>query len=115
MSAARYDFQIEQGFDFTRVLTWKDADQNPIDLSGYSAKLQARPVGATDAVISLNDVSGISLGGIAGTITLHLEEAATTALDFDIMPYTLAVYSGTGTSVPLLRGYITLVKESING
>ena len=42
MSAGQYSFTIEQGTDFSRVLTWIDGNGNVIDLSGYTAACQVR-------------------------------------------------------------------------
>ena len=39
MPAGRYDFTIEQGADFDRVLTCKDAAGNLIDFTGLNARL----------------------------------------------------------------------------
>ena len=39
MAASQYDFSIEQGTSFKLSLIYKDADNNPINISGYCAKL----------------------------------------------------------------------------
>jgi len=39
MSAAKYDFQIEQGSSFSMSLVYKDDDGNVIDLTGWCARI----------------------------------------------------------------------------
>ena len=42
MPAGRYDFTIEQGADFDRVLTCKDAAGNLIDFTGLTLARRSR-------------------------------------------------------------------------
>lgn len=113
ITAGDYDFTIYQGRTFSTVLTWKDQNNNPVNLTGYSARLQARA--STDAASTIVDLSnpsgGISLGGAAGTITLSMSEAATGALTADKAIYDLKVTDSLGTSNTLLRGTVFITKR----
>ena len=50
MSAGKYSFVIEQGATFTIQLDYKDNTGTPIDLTGYSGKMQIRPTVTSDTV-----------------------------------------------------------------
>ena len=39
MAASQYDFKVEQGSSFKLQLIYKDSNSNPINLSGYCARI----------------------------------------------------------------------------
>jgi len=117
MSAGQYNFTIEQGADFLRTFTWKDAAGDPIDIGGYTFRMMARN-DYDDAlpVISLSTVSppgGIAItgDGSAGQFTISMAAAITALLNFSSIMYDLEAISGTGAVIRLLQGTITLSKE----
>lgn len=75
MAAGSYTINAEQGATFQLALVWRDSDGEPIDLSGYSARMQVRSDPADeDALISIStDEGGIVLGGEAGTIAIEID------------------------------------------
>jgi hypothetical protein len=82
---ASLSFRLYQGATFSEPVTLNDGSGNPINLTGCTAKLQARrDIADTDPVFALDSTTGgIVLGGAAGTITLNLSAAATKALAID--------------------------------
>jgi hypothetical protein len=71
---------IIRGADWSRTITWDDADGNPINLTGYSAA--CRFFRGSTWVFELGtavDVGGITLGGSAGTVALNITAAETSA------------------------------------
>jgi hypothetical protein len=109
--AGKYDIVIEQGATFSRVITWKDSSNNPVDLTGYAARLQIRPtIGSGEPILTLTDGGGIELGGLAGTIALTISATQTAALNFSTANYDLELVSGE-TVKRLLRGSATLDEE----
>ncbi len=109
-----YDFQIEQGASVAKLIE-VFVDGVSIDLTNYSARLQAREK-VTDTVPIL-DLDSELLGGLtidegAGTITLVLTPEETAALDFGMAEYNLEIYTVDDAEVfRILRGFITLSKE----
>jgi hypothetical protein len=103
--AATYGFTADKGATFTQVIKWKDANNNLINLTGYSAEMVIREkTTATNIVLTLSTSNGrIALGGAEGTITLSVS-----ASDMDIAPnqytYTLELTSSTGEVTRLLLG-----------
>ena len=42
MAAGLYDITIEQGATFQMNLTWKDSTGSPVNITGYTARMQVR-------------------------------------------------------------------------
>lgn len=113
MSGA-YNIVVEQGATFRKELTWKDNSGNPIDLTGYTAKMQIRKKhGAADpAAATLSDADGsITLGGASGTIILNMTSTITAALTLASGFYDLELTSGGGFVTRLLEGTYVLRPE----
>lgn len=111
MPAAIYDFEIEQGTTLNKRMVWKDSTGAPVNLSGYTARMQLRPSVSSDTVL-LNlttENGGITLGGATGEITLHFTAAQTAALPKGGV-YDLEVIIG-GNVTRLLQGAVSLSKE----
>lgn len=80
MSAGTLNMTAEQGATFNVVLTWKDSNDNPIDLTGYTARMQIRDsyLSSSTTLFDMTTANGkITLGGAAGTIALLLTAAET--------------------------------------
>jgi hypothetical protein len=109
---APYNITINQGSTFRVVLTWKDASDNAINLTGYSARMQGRrTVESSTTIFSLTSGSGITLGGAAGTITIELSATATAALTPSSGVYDLELVSGAGDVTRLIEGSFTVKSE----
>ena len=73
MAAGNYDFTIEQGATVDFAVQYKDSGSNPIDLSGYQARMQLRPtLGSSTIYITLSSSlgpcgTGLNLSGSSGT------------------------------------------------
>lgn len=79
--AAIQDFDIDQGSNWTEQLIWKDEALDPVDLTGYTARLQIRRrVGSSVVQLELTTGAGITLGGALGTIDLAITAAQSAAL-----------------------------------
>ena len=114
MPAGTLDLEIEQGATFTKVLTWKDSEDVPINLSGFQARMQIRTTeeAADPPALALTTVNGrIALGGIAGTITLLISATDTSAITAGSYVYDLELESGGGTVTRLVKGAVTVDRE----
>jgi len=125
MAAAKYPFTIEQGVTTILEFQYKDADENPIDLTGYSGRMQIKSDYADNAPTtyatfssSLNpDNTGLSFSGSNGTtpptsgsIGLYISAATSSAFTFETAKYDLEIYSGSLVT-RLVEGTIKLSKE----
>lgn len=109
----RYNLSIQQGATLAVAVTWKDSNDVPVDLTGYTARLQVKETYDGNAVLSLNTSNGgIALGGTAGTINLAAAATATAALAAPFSGvYDLELVSGSGVVTRLLEGAATVSPE----
>jgi hypothetical protein len=109
-----HNFVIHQGATFSLEVTYQDANGDPINLTGYTARMHVRLKREdTDTLLVLTTENGrIALGGAAGTVTLTVTAADTAALDWTgPAVYDLELISGGGVVTRLLMGRVTLSKE----
>ena len=125
MAAGKYSFTIEQGSTVDFEVVYKDSNSDPIDLSGYDARMQIRPSIGSDTIhmtlsSSLGDC-GTGLNGSNGTtplasgsIGVFISAATSSLLDFNEALYDLEIASGSGhcaVVTRILEGRIKLSKN----
>ncbi|MBN8248335.1 MAG: hypothetical protein J0L84_12950 [Verrucomicrobia bacterium] len=92
---------------------WSQENGDPVDLTGYTAKMQVRPQTADGAPIL--DLStggnGITLGGAAGTIAVTASAATTRTLTPGEYVYDLELTSPTGVVTTIVAGQFTLFMD----
>ena len=112
--AGKLNLTIEQGATFNPVLTYTD-DQVPpvaIDLSGYDARMHIRAAkGDATTLDELSVGSGITLGGVAGTIALLITDTDTAAYTWTKAVYDLEIISAGGIVTRLLQGAVIVTPE----
>jgi len=110
MTPGKLNLLCPQGSTFSRTLTYK-LDDSPVDLTGYDARLQVREYHySDDFVVNLSNLSGITLGGSAGTITVFIAASATQELVPGSYVYDLELVAG-GTVTRLVEGKFTVTPE----
>ena len=116
--AGKLNIVIEQGTTFNPVLTYTDnsVPAVPIDLSGYTARMQIRLKQTDPTFIVGGELTtgngGITLGGAAGTIALLITDTVTTAFTFATAVYDLELIDGGGIVIRLITGTVTLSTET---
>lgn len=111
MAAGIYDITIEQGATFQMNLTWKDSTGSPVNISGYSARMQVREnYEAEDTLVSLVSPADITLGGALGTIAITIAASATQNLQLEEGVYDLELVNGA-TVTRLIQGKATISRE----
>lgn len=129
MAAGLYNFTIEQGSTLDFRIQYLDRSGDPIDLSGYHAKMQIRdePRGsrlhATLSSSLSQDGTGLNLTPVSASLTLPpssgsievvISAASSSLFNFDKAYYDLEIMSGSGSSrrvIRILQGKIKLSKE----
>ena len=129
MAAVRYNFTIEQGTTVNFELQYQDSNSNPINLTGYSGRMQLRPNFAdeTNTVYitlssSLNpDGTGLNFSGSNGTtplssgsIGVYISSCTSSLFTFDSALYDLELYSGSSDcpyTIRLVQGSVNISKE----
>lgn len=112
MPAATYNIVADQGATFSRVITWKTTAGTPVDLTGYTAKMQVRVTySSPSAVLTLSTAAGsIVLGGALGTITIT-GAASSMTMDGNNYVYDLELTSSGGAVTRLVMGNFTVRAE----
>ena len=82
MAAGLYDILIEQGADWNLTLTWRDELGNPMNLAGYTARMQVRETFASKVkVFDLTTENGlITLDPPNGLVSLRIPAAVSAAV-----------------------------------
>lgn len=111
MTATKYTFICEQGANFNHVVTWKNAEGEPIDNTDYTARMQVRKDPGFEPEIELTTENNqIELGGANGEVQLQLLSADTAALVPGDYLYDLELVTGAGEISRIVEGVF-----SVNG
>jgi hypothetical protein len=100
---ATYNLTIQAGEDFRLVLTLKDATGTVQNLSGYSYKSQYRSAAAPSGTIYATYSCSV-LSPTAGTVSVRLSKAQTTALTGTQGVWDLLQTDSGGADSYLLKG-----------
>ena len=122
MAASKYDFTIEQGTSFKISLIYKDNAGNPINLTGWCARLIWKTnTNITQTFSSDNidyNVYKFTIDDIAGKLTLMMPSSTTNSFNFHTAKYDLELqspddlYAGGGKYITrLLFGSVNIVKR----
>ena len=108
MAAGTYNFTIEQGATFSRLLTLKEND-SVMNLTGYSAASQMRLSHDTSTVAGT--ITSTITNASAGQITLSMTSSATGAIEEGMYVYDIEITSGAGSVTRILQGKVTLTPQ----
>lgn len=128
MSAGRYPLYIEQGTTVDFEIQYRDSNGNPVDLTGYGARMQIRPsVDSSTVYLSLtstlnSDGTGINMSGstpykptASGSLGIYIASCTSSRLDFGDAVYDLEIFTPINVSCPIvtriLQGPVRLSKE----
>lgn len=102
--SAKYNLVCEQATTFNFVFTIKNGS-TPWNLTGYTATMTVRPfVGASTTTVVATTANGrITLGGIAGSVTVSIDATTTGAIAAGRYAYDLVLTSGA-TVTRILEG-----------
>lgn len=115
MSAGIYKIEVEQGATFTLPLTWK-INANPVNVTGYTARLQVRTDGSGRVpsnilILSITSDDNITLGGSDGSIEVYLSPNDTAALAQGRYTYDLELEAPNGRVTRLIKGQFIVNAE----
>ena len=110
---AKLKFTIYQGATFRKRLTWKSPSGVPIDLTGCTARMQARAeVESPTVLLSLTtENGGLTLGGAAGTVDLYVSDEDAGAITWDAGVWDLEIVHPSGEVTRLAQGSIAVSLE----
>ena len=96
-----------------RIITWKDESGTLVDLTDFTARLHMRETidSAAPFLTLTTENGGITLGGVAGSITLLASAADTSAITVTQSVYDLELIAGNGAVTRLIEGLVLVVRE----
>lgn len=94
----KYTLTCWQGKTFEKVFYLKDSQDNIINLSGYTARMQVRPTLESETVtIELTtENSRIDINGDDGSVTLYIADEDTEGIEAGTYKYDLELISAGG-------------------
>lgn len=122
MAASKYDFSIEQGTSFKMSLIYKDSTGNPVNLTGWCARLIWKTNTNTVQTFSSDNIDHnvykFTIDDASGKLTLMIPANTTNSLNFNTAKYDLELqspddlYAGGGKyTTRLLFGTVNIVKR----
>ena len=111
MAAATDNLIIDKGATFKKTYVYQDSSRNPIDLTGYTAKMQIRPyVGSSTVIVELSTANGrITITPLEGEIELNLSKTDTESIVENSGVYDLDLIDSSSEPIKLVRGTVTFV------
>jgi hypothetical protein len=93
--SAKYNLVCEQATTFNFLFTINN-NNTPLNLTGYTGVMTVRPfVGATTTTVVASTANGrMTLGGIAGSVTVLIDATTTGAIGAGRYVYDLVLTSG---------------------
>lgn len=112
MQPASVNFTMKQGATFDDSMVFTDTNNVPVDLTGWSAKMQLRlnRFDPDPPILTLSTDDGTIALGNQGLVQFQLQGSVTAALNFTRVAYDLFLY-GPNNGEPaacIAEGYITL-------
>jgi len=111
--AGQKNFEVDQNTTFTFIIEYKDANGNPINLTGASAKLQVRDTkgGSKLAFTLTSPSSGITIDPALGKLTIRMTPTQTNKLFYPKSSYDLMLTDSNAVKTKLIEGFITLSRS----
>ena len=108
MSAGTYNFILEQGATFNRILTLKE-DGGVMNLTGYSVASLMRSTHDSSTVVGTFTCTVSNATG--GQITMTMTNSTTGAIEEGIYVYDIEIASGVGVVTRIMEGTVTVNPE----
>ena len=108
MSAGTYNFILEQGATFNRILTLKE-NNAVMNLTGYSVASKMRSTHDSSTVVGTFTCTISNASG--GIITISMTSSTTANIEEGMYVYDLEITSSGGTVTRLMEGNITVNPE----
>lgn len=97
MPAATYDMILDQGSTFSNVIQITDSEETPLNLTGFTARMQVRPsVSSSTVLLELTNAnSRITITAAEGKINLSVDATTTSGLTPGNYVYDLETVNGS--------------------
>lgn len=107
------DLEVQQGATYRRSFVWKDSNGDPVDLTGYIARMQIRRRKSAPVIehSATTENGGITITPLEGRIDLLISATATAAFDFTSGAYDLELVASDNDVTRFLEGAVSVSKE----
>jgi len=111
--AGQKNWEVDQNATYTFEVIYKDPEDNIIDLSNSSAKMQVRDTkGGTKLAFTLTSPSGgITIDGPNGKLTIKMTPTQTNKLFYPKSAYDVMLTDSNLNKTKLLEGFLTLSRS----
>ena len=108
MAAGTYNFILEQGATFNRILTVKE-NNSAMNLTNYTVASKMRSTHDSGTVVgtftcTISDAAN-------GKITMQMTNSTTSAIEEGIYVYDLEITASSGTVTRIMQGNVTVNPE----
>lgn len=110
--AQKENLSIDQGVTYKHRFDYVDTTNTPIDISGYTARMQIRE--SVDDTVTVYDStvgSDIEIDGPNGTVTLTIPATTTEAFTFSAGVYDIEIVSSQSEVIRLVEGRVKIRPE----
>lgn len=109
-TVAKVDISIVKAATFRHKFTWQQVDGTPIDLTGYTAKMQIRPtLESSTVLVELSTANRrILMTPLLGVVELDLTAAYTAAITWKSGIYDIELTAPDGDIINLVEGSATV-------
>ena len=111
--AVQKNFEVDQNTTFSFIVEYKDENNNAINLTGATAKLQARDTkgGSKLAFTLTSPTGGITIDGPNGKITCKMTPTQTNKLFYPKSAYDLIIVDSSSNRIKLIEGFLSLSRS----
>lgn len=105
MALSTYNISAEQGSDYSATVAYTDDAGDPVNLTGYSARMQVRKfAGSATPFLTLTNTSGLAITALTGVIVVSISAAALALVPAGTYTYDLEIVDGSQKVTKLLQG-----------
>ncbi len=116
MDTPRHDIEIHQGATFTRGFAYLDPENVPIDLTGWTARMQVRATIGGKVLADLSTENGrIVIDPLRGLLTVTIPRSVTRLMPVERGIYDVFIVSPDDFAIKLLEGEVLVVASVTRG
>jgi hypothetical protein len=105
------DIEITKGDDWKPVYKWVNADDTPLDITGFSFALAIKQYETDPA--PLHEVTGVITDAINGEFYFLIPAATTSTLDLGTYYYDVQVIDSGGIKITRIKGKLIVSWEAV--
>lgn len=116
METPRHNIEIHQGASFAIGFSHLDSERTPVDLTGWTARMQVRVNVGGKVLADLSTENGmIVIKPTIGRINVTLPRAVTRAMAAGLAVYDLFIVSPADFAIKLIEGDVLVVPSVTRG